>query len=133
MAVNVGEALLHHAKNRRFRLSREPPEILGKIEVDSDFAAQREAIHVPAKRRGESRFVEQRRMQQVGNRAHLGGHFVDQIFAVGKGTGRFGQAFDVAAHGREIHVQRRQHLAYAIVQFARDTAPLFVLHLKQSR
>lgn len=100
MAVNVGEALLHHAENRGLRFSGQAPEVLGKIEVDSDLAAQRETIHIPAKSGRQARFVEQGRMQQVRNRPHFGGHFMDQVFAVGQGIRGFGQALDVAAHRR---------------------------------
>lgn len=132
MAVNVGEAFLHDAENRGLRFSWQAPEILGEVEIDSDFAAQRETIHIPAKSRGESRLVEQRRVQQVGNRAHFGGHFMDQIFAVGQRICRFGQALDIAAYGRKIHIQGRQHLSHTVVQFARDAAPLIVLQLEET-
>lgn len=77
MPVNVGEAFLHHAENRGFRFPWQTPEIFREIQVDLDLAAQREAIHIPAQGGGEPRFVEQRWMQQVRNRAHFGGHFVD--------------------------------------------------------
>ena len=130
--MNVGQAFLHHTENRCLRLSWQTPEILGKIQVDSNFAAQRETIDVPAKSGRQAGFVEQWRMQQVRNRAHFGGHLVNQVFTVGQSIRRFGQALDVAAHRREIHAQRRQHLAHAIVQFARDAPPFFVLHLEQS-
>ena len=97
----------HSCTTRKIAVSDslgEAPEIVGEIQVDFDFAAQHEAIHIPAQGGGKPRFIQQRRMQQVRNSPHLGSHFVDQVFAIGQGIRGFGEALDVAAHSREIHV-----------------------------
>jgi hypothetical protein len=46
-------------------------------------------------------------MQQVGDGAHFCAHVPHKIFAVGEGVRDRGEAFDVEAHGGEVHGQSR--------------------------
>jgi len=46
MAMNICEALLHHPKNRRFHVLREPTEVIRKLEINLDFAAFCESFKV---------------------------------------------------------------------------------------
>ena len=85
--------------------SRGDGEVVREIEIHSDFAAHSKTIHIPAKGGCEAGFIEQRRMQQVRNRADFRGHFMDKIFAVGQCIRSLGQSLDVASYGGQVHAQ----------------------------
>src|SRR5256885_12262039 len=98
MAMNIGEAFLYDAEKRRFQVSRQPIKIVGHFEINSDAAASREALYIPAESGSEPSFVQQRRMKQVGNGPDVRGHVLDQSFALGHGSGHFCKMLKIAAH-----------------------------------
>ena len=71
-------------------------------------------------------------MKQIGNGADVRSHVLNQSFALGHGSGHFCKMLKIAAHRGQIHRERRQGLSHTVVQFARDSASLFVLKMKQT-
>src|SRR5690348_14354042 len=80
--VNIGETFLYHAENRGLHFCREPDKIFGHIEINSDVTALGKPADIPAERRSQPEFVEQRRMQQVGDRPDLSHHLTDKALTV---------------------------------------------------
>jgi hypothetical protein len=58
MSVNIREAFLHHSENGCLRFLRQPREIIRKVQIDRDFAALGESLHIPAKGGQQASFVE---------------------------------------------------------------------------
>src|SRR5882757_4777485 len=133
MTMNIGKTFLHRSENGRFRLAREPSKIRREVQIHSNLAPLGEPLYVPAKGRSKSSFVQQRRMQQVRNRADLSTQFLYQGGAVLNRTCRLGQALNIGSHGGKVHSQRRQHLSHAVVQLASDAPSLVILQLDQAR
>src|SRR3981081_4602444 len=133
MAMNIRETLLHGPENRRFRLAPEPFKIRWDLQIHLDLAPFGESIDVPTEGRCKSRFVQQRGMQQMGNRADLSTEFLYQSSTIVKRISGFHEAFDVGSHRAKVHSQRRQHLPHAIVQLTGDAPPLIILQLHQTR
>src|SRR5208283_178303 len=109
MALNVGEAFLNDAEEGDFDGLRQAAEVLGK-----------------------AKFIEQRRMEKVGEGADFAGHLLQ------KGAGFFEGAFGGFAEGggrltdlSKAQVHGQNGLRHAIVKFAADAAALFVLQLEQ--
>ena len=83
--MDVGKALLQDAEDRRLYVLRQTSgqgERYVQIELDS--AALGEAGGVPAYRRGEARFLELGRVQELRDGANLARSFVHQSFALRK-------------------------------------------------
>src|SRR5216684_8337452 len=133
MAMNIGETLLDGSENRRFRLAPEPLKIRGDLQIHFNFAPFGESIDVPMESRSESRFIQQRWVEQVGNRADLSTEFLYQSRTVVNRIGGLREAFDVGSHRRKVHSQRRQHLPHTVVQLTGDAPPLIILQLHQTR
>src|SRR5258708_5236482 len=111
MAMNIRETLLYGPGNRRFRLALEPLKIRGDLQIHFNLAPLGKSIDVPMESRSKPRFIQQRWMKQVGNRANLSTEFLYQSRTVVNRTSRPRQAFDGGSHGRKLHSLRRQHLA----------------------
>src|SRR5215510_15817468 len=127
MAVNVGKAFLHEPENGRFGISGPAAEIFGEIEVDGDFAALGEAFDIDLERGAKSHFIEQGRMEEMGNGANIAGHIADQSAAVGHLVCGFGETLKVGGDAGKIHGKGCQQLADAVVKFTGKAASLFVL------
>src|SRR4030081_1281046 len=98
MAMNIGETLLHGPENRRFRFAREPLKIRGDLQIHLNLAPFGESIDVPAESRSKSRFIQERGMEQVGNRADLSTEFLYQSRTVVNRISSLHEAFDVGSH-----------------------------------
>src|SRR6266404_8161720 len=83
--------------------------------------------------RSESRFIQQRWREQVGNRADLSTEFLYQSRTVVNRIGGLREAFDVGSHRRKVHSERRQHLPHTVVQLTGDAPSLIILQLHQTR
>ena len=84
VAMNVGQRLLNDPKERRLRVARQPLETLGQIEVHFDAAALGKPAGVPSQRRQQARFVEKRRVKQIGQRPDFGHRLLRQRDALGQ-------------------------------------------------
>src|SRR5215472_7395112 len=71
VTVNVREAFLYNSKKSRLQVWREPTQIIGDVEINSDLAPFRETVQVRAQARCKSNFVEQRRVEQMRDGAQL--------------------------------------------------------------
>ena len=69
--VHVGEAFLDNAEDGGLEILREARQVARNLEVRGDFAALREALDVNRQGRLETGLIEQRRMQQMRERADL--------------------------------------------------------------
>jgi hypothetical protein len=63
--------LVNDPEDGKLHLLGQTFKALGDVEVGADLAALGESVDIPTKRRGKSSFVEQRGMQEVGNRTNL--------------------------------------------------------------
>src|SRR5580700_2119128 len=133
MAMNIGETLLHGPEYRRFRLAPEPLKILWDLQIHFDLAPFGESLDVPMESRSKPRFIQQRGMEQVGNRADLSTEFLYQSRTVVYRIGGLREAFDVGSHGGKVHSERGQHLPHAVVQLTGDAPSLVILQLHQTR
>ena len=79
MTVYVSQTLLNDPKDRNFHFVRQPAKIFGDFQIHLNMAALREAIYIPAKGGGKAGDIEQRRMQQMGDRANLARDLIDQV------------------------------------------------------
>lgn len=132
MAVNVGKALLDHAEDCDFHFVRQPPELLGNIQVDSDITALRESVHVPAKRGCKTGYVEQRGMQQMRDGAKFPPDLLHHRGVLGNGAGSQGiELIGLMLHDGKVHAERGEQLPYTVMQFPRNVPALFIANLLQ--
>src|SRR5262249_39229440 len=78
VAKNIGQAFLDDAEDGGFEILRKPAEVFGQVEINGNLAAFRKAFDVPAQGRTQAGFVEQRRVEQVGNGANFRTRVTDQ-------------------------------------------------------
>src|ERR1700722_12245992 len=131
--MNVRQALLYHPEGRQFQVSRQPSQVLRQLERNLDVAALAEPVNVPAKGGLQADFLEQWRMQQVGQRSQLRRNLSDDRRVVLESLGQVGTPLlRFRFKRRQIHAQERQTLSRAVVQIPGDPAPFFVLHPQQS-
>src|SRR5205807_379404 len=71
MPLYVRQRFLRYTEKRQFHLLRESAEVVRRIQIHLNPAALRKSGGIPTQSRKKSQFIEQRRMQQIGNRAHL--------------------------------------------------------------
>src|SRR5882762_7801978 len=133
MAMNVGETFLYGSEDCGFCLAREPLKIRGDLQIHFNLAPFGESVDVPMESRSQSRFIQQRGMEQVGNRADLPTEFLYQSRTVVNRTGGLHEAFDVGSNRGKVHSQRSQHLPYAVVQLTGNAPSLINLQLHQTR
>jgi|SRR5208282_379422 len=132
MALNVGEAFLNDAEEGDFDGLRQAAEVLGKDKFGFNAAALAETADIFLESGDQAKFIEQRRMEKVGEGADFAGHLLQ------KGAGFFEGAFGGFAEGggrltdlSKAQVHGQNGLRHAIVKFAADAAALFVLQLEQ--
>ena len=127
---DVRERLLGHAIEEHLDRARQPRRGLGRAELDGDVRPVAEALGQPLQRRYQAEVVEHRRPQQLRHRAdllhqpdHLLAHLADPL----------PQWHRSVVHGaldhRQVHLDRGQHLANAVVELARQTADALFLQL----
>ena len=133
MPVHIRQAFLNNAKYRRLQFGRQAAQVGRQIEADLDFTALRKAFHIVLQCRNEADFIEQRRMEQMGNGANLARKLCYQVRAFNDVTGGLRrQAVAFALDGGQIHPQSGYNLPNAVVQFARYAATLLILHLQKA-
>src|SRR5579863_7920058 len=103
MTMNIRETLLHGPEDRRFRLPTQPPKIFGDLQIHFNLAALGESLDIPEESRSKSRFIQQRGMEQVGNRANFSTEFLYQRRAVVNRLGGLGEAFYVGSYNCQVH------------------------------
>ena len=133
VAVDVGEALLRDAEKGDLDVEREAPDLLLFDEVDGDPATADEAVDEPAERGGQSGLVQERWMQDVGERANLPRRLLDERRALGEQL--LGQRVRYRlppVNLFEIEPKRQEVLRRAVVEIASDPPAFVVLHPKQS-
>jgi hypothetical protein len=116
MTMNVREALLNHPKNCDFHLIRQPAKLIRYVQIDLDFTAFREAVHVPAKRRCETGYIKQWGMQQMRDDANLPANlfYQDGIFRDGSGSRRI-EFVRLSLNDRDVQAECREQLPGAVV------------------
>jgi hypothetical protein len=133
MAMDIRQAFLHYAKQSRLYFRLEPAQRERNLHLHGYSAALCETFRIPHQRRLQSDFVEQWRVQQVGHRAR----FRDRVFNLFDGVRQeFAHAhlrFGRRLHGDDVqvHFYGHQILTEAIVEFASNASPLFVLALHE--
>jgi len=106
MAMNIRETLLNGPEDCGFCLAPEPLKIRGDLQIDFYLAPFGESLDVPMKSRSKSRFIQQRWMEQVGNRADLSTEFLYQSRTLVNGIGGLRETFDVGSYRGKVHSQR---------------------------
>src|ERR1700687_4936430 len=116
MTMNICEALLDHSKNCDFHLIRQPAKLIRNIQIDLDFTAFREAVHVPAKRGCETGYIKQWGMQQMRDDANLPANLFHQcgIFRDGCCPPRI-ELVGLRLNDRDVQAEGRKQLPGAIV------------------
>src|ERR1700683_4539433 len=127
MPIDVGEGFLEYAKEHDFDVVSQAAEVLRDAYIGPYAAAGRESFHKPSRGRSQPQLLEQGRMEQVRH----GANFRDA------GLGGAGSVFDLKCRGRrqvrpgfkgfERHGNGGEILAYPVVKFAGDAAPLLIL------
>ena len=132
MAMHIGKALLHYAKEAQLQLSRKPAHLFGHIEANFDPAALAKPRHVPGKNTGQTELLEQWRMEKVRDCADLGERLIDEFRAfleVGSSAGIDG--LEMLPCKREVQFGHGKQLARAIVQIAPELTPLFIPQIQE--
>ena len=103
------------------------------MEAYLDLAALREAFYIPFQGGCKSHLVEQRRVQQMRNGTNLARELLCEVGVFSNSCGgRRANTIAFSFHHGQVHPHCGNNLPYAIVQFARDTVALFVLHLQEA-
>src|SRR5262249_16794165 len=83
VAMDVGQAFLGDAEERDFDVAWQPSYVISIDEVDGDAAARGEAIAEPPQGGGEAGIVQERRGEDVGERADIPERLLHQGLALG--------------------------------------------------
>ena len=131
MPVNINQAFLHKAEERRLQLGRQAL-LAPQVQLNGDATSLSEAVHVPAKGRAETQFVQQGGMQEIRNGAQFVGD-QSRVFDGGRQAARhLGIPYaHFALDARKLEFQRGQRLSSAVVQVAGNAAPFVILHAQQ--
>jgi len=130
MAVNIAETLLDDPEDGGFNVGGEARQIVGNIDIDLDAAALRESFDVGQQRRAETGFVEQRRMQQIGDGANFGEAQLYEFDGIDDAGFVLLRKRDGIAKSAEIHLNGGEILANAIVKIASNAAAFLILSRK---
>src|SRR5438876_12461864 len=120
MSVNVGKALLHYSKNRRFQFTGQAAEIVGQIQVNDDLASLCKSLYIPLESGRKTRVIKKRRMKEMRDCSNLFGHFLNKALTVAECMCGICEPFDVRPNRSQVHSQGSQRLPNAVVQFASD-------------
>src|SRR5581483_12221129 len=132
MTVNVSQALLQDAEEYQFLIARRALQVLGNVAVHVNATAAGESFDEPSGGGSDSRFVEQRWMQEIGSSAHFLQRFIGQCAEIvdqGLESGRRSFGLPDESDG---HLYGGEGLADGVVQVARDAAAFLVLQGHQS-
>ncbi len=129
VAGHIGQRLLHEAKKDELHIRIEPLKVGSNIQIDRNAAALHIAFHKGTQRQAETGLVQQRRVKQVGNRAHLADRSLEHLLELTERRKRAlrHRVLD-AAHDQG---GRNQILAGAVMQVAGDAPAFLVLRPHQ--
>src|ERR1700747_2919571 len=85
VAQNVGKALLDDTEKGRFLLGRKARKPLLAFDLSRNSTSFRKTVDVPLKSGPETEFIEERRMEQVGERSDFVLHLAHELDGVGGG------------------------------------------------
>ena len=127
VVLDVVEALLHNAEDRRLYLAREPHEARRDIHREHDARPPAERVRVPAQRGCQADVIQERRVEQGRQIPQLPRAFVRQRQTLGQRLAllRAQRPGDPVEH-RQVHRQGRNLLGRAVVELAGDP-PLFLV------
>jgi len=132
MALNVGEAFLNDAEEGDFDGLRQAAEVFGKDKFGFNAAALAETADIFLESGNQAKFIEQRRMEKVGEGANFARHLLEEDAGFFEGVfGGFAEGGRRLADLGEAQVHGQNGLRHAIVEFAADAAALFVLQFEQ--
>src|SRR5258708_34135382 len=94
MAMDIRQGLLHQPKNGRLQIARQPIEIVRELQLHRDLAAFGKSLDVHPESGSKPRFIEQRRVEEVGNRADILGPVVHQGCTIRYRARRLGWPFE---------------------------------------
>src|SRR6267143_388026 len=125
--VNVRQAFLQNAKYREFHLVRKFGNICRHIQIDLNAAAFRKTVQVPRHYGLQPNFIEQWRMQQMRDHANLAHGSLQKSDRLGQRRSLKGREHRIGRLDHfQIHLDRREILALAVVQLAAKPSPLFL-------
>jgi len=132
MAVNVSKTFLDDAKKGEFNVAREATEAGSHCEVHEKTAASFEAVDVVTNGVRDSRFVEKRRMQKIGESANFTHGTVNERLALREkltrlALGRRNGIAELIEYGSE----SGEVLTGRVVKFAGDSAALIILKAQE--
>jgi len=134
VTVNVGESFLENAEQSDLRVFvKAVGEVIG-AEVDVQAAALSETFYVPTSGGVQSEFVEERRMEEVGDGADFGEAAVQEVARVGElllGNGRRSVG-EAAFELIDLDFEAGKILTDAVVEFTSDFAALDVLEFENA-
>ena len=128
VAVNIGKAFLHNAKDRQFNVEAQLFEFAFGGQGNGNAAAPAEAFHVAAQGPAQAQLFQKRRVQQIGNCAQLAGAVFHQLYGFfnhGLRAGREAPGITDAGH---IQGQCDKVLGGAVMQLAGQVAALLLLY-----
>src|SRR5689334_10430113 len=132
MTVNVGKALLQDAEQDKFSIARRAVHMLGDVAFDVKAAAPGESFDEPARGGGDSGFIEQWRMQEIGSSTYFLQRLIGQCVEIvdqGVESGRRSFYLPDQSDG---HLHRSEGLAHGVVKVACDATAFLVLQGHQS-
>ena len=131
--MNVRDGFLYDAEDRCLELPGKPRKIRGDFEFRLNAAALNEAANEPMQSIAQARFIQQRRMEQIGECPRLFNHLVRQTNAFCQPLiqTRSDLLLDSVLQRFQIHIQSREDLPRAVVQLASKPAAFVILHLQQ--
>ena len=132
MPVNVAQRLLHDAEKRRFQFRRKTRKILRNLHDHGSAVALGEAVGQPAQGKDQPGFLEERRMEQIGNGAQFVDHLAADFARLGSESLRLGR---IAGLFQRAHVdlQGGETLRRGVVKFAGQATTLLVLRSNEAR
>ncbi|HXJ89164.1 MAG TPA: hypothetical protein VMS18_20270 [Candidatus Binatia bacterium] len=133
MAMNIGETFLQHAKEHQFAFSGRSFQIRSNLACHLDPATTGETFSEPAGCRGYPRFIEQRRVQQVGGRADFLECSVRKRIQVVDKNLESGALILKLPNQGDGHLHCGESLTGSVMQFAGDVPSFFVLQSHQTQ
>ena len=134
VAVRVAESLLGDPEEGRLGVAGQPAigQLGRHIDGDREAGAPREPLRVPAQRRRQPHLIEQRRMEEIGERPDLALTLLDEGHRLLDGVIRvIREARRDRTNARGGEARADEDLRRAVVQLARDAPPLVVLQRQQ--
>ena len=125
--MNVGQTLLHHAKEDELVFGGKRPERFGDVEIDENFAAFGKAGDIPLQSSAKVAGFQRWRVQKIGEGANLSHDLaVDGRTFVERLANSRGQAWIFANDLTEKHLQASEILGESFVEGAGNAVALLI-------